>query len=242
MHFTDELNNIVGVGVMVEKLAVQVKPLGPRRSHQRRQGGNPIVPSPGVLNWGLAASCPNATTKGLEHVPTFIEKNQASTAFSPLFLSAAKCGCANARSQLRPVREPAASVIGRSIRVDAGVCRHSRRGIARQTVAQSSPGQGHTSNPSERSPKPPAPDPRPRPNAVVDPPPIVAEDQDAACESIREPRHVSSASAIDWLMTHLSPPPRPLPSTISPARKAGPQSSDALPALRDFLLVSFPQT
>jgi hypothetical protein len=50
--------------------------------------------------------------------------------------------------------------------------------------------------------------------------------------------HAGTHFSNDASMTHLRPPPQPLPSTTFPAPKAGLRSSDELPALRGFLKVS----
>lgn len=239
VDFADELNDIVCVGIVAEKFAVQIEPRGPRRSYERPQGGDSIMPSPRMLNGSLSPASPHAATKGLQHVPTFIEKNQASTAFGPPFLSAAKSGFANVGSRLRPFREPAAWATAGSSQVGAVTCQHSPRGIARQTVVQSTPGRAHMSNRGDQTPKPSALCPGPRSTAVADPLLVSAGDQNVAYASIPDSHRVSSVFAIDSRTTHWHRPPRPLPSTISLARKAGPQSSDELLATRDFLWVSW---
>jgi hypothetical protein len=54
-------------------------------------------------------------------------------------------------------------------------------------------------------------------------------------------RRVSIFPSNGTLRRHYTRPQQPLPSTFSPARKAGLQSFDELPTPRDFLMVSCTQ-
>ena len=241
MHLTQELNDIGRVSIVVEQTTVQVETLGPRCSCQGSQGSDAVVSLPGVLHGRVSDARPDPSTKGLQQIPTFVEKHQASMPFQPPFLGAATFPDANVRFLPRLVRGPAVGASGDSTRVGAAASRHSPHETTRRTTSRSNFGPGRRSSRIARSPKPLVLDPTLSPVPVAAASSGAATAQHAVCELSLVPLVASTLFANDWPKRHCNRPPQPLPSATSPARKAGPRSFDELLALREFLWVSLPE-
>jgi hypothetical protein len=238
MDVAKELNHVFGVRIVVQELAVKIEPCRPRCPNQRCQRRDPIMLGPRVLNRRMASASPDTSTKRLQHVPAFVEKNQASIAFGPLFLSAARSGGATARWPLRHAREPDVAASAGSSPVCGATCQHNPRGISLRTIAGSSGQPTRMSNPADQIPRPGAPDPTPPRASAAAPPSNAAADLGVVSARVLVHLVGSRIDASGWPTTHLIQLPQPLPSMTSPAQKAGPRSFDELPTLRGFLWVA----
>lgn len=238
VNFPQELYDIVGADIVVKQLAVEIESFRPRRSNQCTQCRNAVMSCPRVVHGRLSSPCPHAPAEWLQHVPTFIEKNQASVSLGPLFLSRAKSRRATARSRLRFVPGRAVEAFVGSTLTGVTEFRHSRHGTLLRTTAGLPPGLTRMSNLVGQIPRLPAPDPTLRQVAVAAQRSVWAVGQDAASGPIHAHRDDSTPFSSDWQTRHSIQLQRPLPSTISLAQKAGPQFSDELPTPRVFLMVS----
>jgi hypothetical protein len=191
-----------------------------------------------MLQRRLADRSPHAPPQRLKQIATFVEKNQASLTFEALFLAAAIRRGATERWPVRLVLGRVALASVDSSQVCAEVFPRSPRGIRRQTVGESGLGPADmstpmVSNPNNRCPVSAQPEVPFAVRATV-----LAVDQDADGRVMTYCRRASIFPSNGTLRKRYTRPQQPLPSAFSPARKAGLQSFDELPAPRDFLMVS----
>jgi hypothetical protein len=195
-----------------------------------------------MLQWRVANRRPHASSKRLQKIATFIEKNQASFEFEALFLTAAIQRGANEQWRAPFALEPAAPVSVDSTQACGEPCRRDRRGTQPQTACESGLGPADTSIRSSSTPSAsyPVSGQSPTPFAVRET--VLAGDLNVDGHEATWCRHVSIFPANGERMKHYIRWQQPLPSMFSLVRKAGLQSYDDLPALRGFLMVSWPQS
>src|SRR6266699_1176057 len=238
MNVSQKLHHVGGVGIVVEQRVVQPESLRPRRAGKGCHRGDPVVPSPGMLDGRLSHGSPYTPPQWLQQIAAFVEKNQASLPFEALFLTAAILRGASGRWLARYVRGHVAPVSGDSNRACATAYRHSPRGTRRQNVAESNPAPLDKSNHKACSPSSVCPaSVLPKVDRTADETASlsvrnVAEDRET-CD-----RQVSRRPSTAKRMTHCNRSIQPLPSAISPAQKAGLLSFDELQALRECRMVS----
>lgn len=190
------------------------------------------MPVPGIADRGLPHRSPNLAPQGLQQEATFIEKNNASFAFSSLFLAGATRPGAIARWHFHPVRAHDARASVRSSQVDAGSYRHNRRDTPCGTAAQSALLHAGNSIRGSGSPSDPHPLLEPRPSVRGRPASIVPWGPDAACR-LKPSGHLGPTRASIALRTKRSHRQRQPLSSASPlAPEAGLLSFDGLRAPR----------
>lgn len=238
MHLPQELGHVARAGVVVEQVVVQSKALGPRSASKCCQGGDAVVPIPRILQRRFPARSPHAPAERLQQIAAFVEKNQASLPAEALFLAAASFRGASGRWPVRCVRGRVARVSVESSRSGAAACPHSPRGTPPQTAAGSGPAPAGSSSPTERIPSSAFRASAQSAGAFAARVLIGALDPDDISQPATAPRHASKHPSNDARTTRCIPPRQPLPSTFSPAQKAGLRSFDELPTPRESLMVS----
>jgi len=239
MDFAHESNEILGPGVVVEQFVVQPQPQRPRGAGDGGERRKAIASIPHPLQGRLARRGPHPPPQRLQQKPTFIEKNQASLTFEALFLAAASRRGANGQSPSRRVLELAALASAHSSPFDAAACRRNRDGIPRQISAESNRELAGRSNPTARNPSAAYRASKRPATAVAAAAAISVRDQDEAWAAAFSRRRAARLASSGLPTTDWTPPTQPLPPAISPARKAGLQYIGELPALREFLKVSY---
>lgn len=232
-------HHVVRVVVMVQKVVIQAESSVRRGDSQGASDAQAVVSCPRMANRSLPARSPHISPQRLQKEAAFIDKNNASLVFGPLFLVGATLPDANARWLLHPVRVLGTQAFERSNRVGAATCRHNRRCSSRGTAARSAIVPVGNSSPALEIPK--------------NPPPLAAIPKDSFCSSMLALAEVRDAA---WLSIRHHPParkqpssalpkkrpprrPQPLSSAYPPAQEAGLQSVDGLRAPRGFHEVSW---
>lgn len=240
MHLPQELRHVGRACVVVEQVVVQTEAFRPGSAGQRRQCRDAIVSVPRMLDGRPTHRSPHAPSQRLQQIATFVEKNQASLPFEALFLAAAIRRGATERWPVHCVRAPAAQASADSSRVCEAISARSLGGTPHQRAVGSCPAPAVRSSQMAHTPKIEFPASKRRPMRCVVEPRVSAAVRDGVWHIAHF--HVATISSNDAPTKHSNPRTQPLPSTFSPAQKAGLRSCDELPALREFLRVSCPQS
>lgn len=164
MNSPEKSHQISRVTVMVQHVVVQAEAVRPGGDCQGADHTQAVMPVPGIADRGLPHRSPNLASQGLQQEATFIEKNNASFAFSSPFLAGATRPGAIARWRFHLVRALDVRASEGSSRVDARSYRRNRRDTPCGTAAQSALLHAGNSIRGSESPSDPHPRSRPRPN------------------------------------------------------------------------------
>lgn len=230
MHFPQELRHVGRACVVVEQVVVQTETFSPGSAGQCRQRSDAIVSVPRMLDGCPTHRSPHAPSQRLKQIATFVQKNQASLTFEALFLAAA----------IRRARGRVAPASADSSRVCEAISARNLGGTPRQRAVGSCPGRAVRSSRMAHTPNIELHASKRQPMRCVVEPKVSAAVRDGVWHVAHF--HVATHASNDAPTKHSIPRTQPLPSTFSPAQKAGLRSCDELPALREFLRVSCPQS
>src|SRR5262245_22766311 len=239
MQGAEEGNHVRPANVVGANLEEQSLPLALCAERDRRDDRESIMPIPCVLDRRLAARCPGAAADRLQHEAAFVQEDNDCFTTRALFLSAATPRDANARSQLRPARVPAAPASDNSNPSSVAVATRARCDRSPRSGAESPALRADTSRGPWQSPPEPGHARESRPTFAVDGGSTAAWRPDAAWPSERCDPCGAGPAAID------SPPnvTRPVAGQLrsapfSPSATSELLSSAVLPMRLPFLLVS----
>ena len=239
MHLLQEPDHVIGACIMVQEVIVQTKPFSPRSTGERRHRRDTVMAIPRILNRRLPTRSPDAASQRLQQEPALIEKHQASLLFEALFLAAATRRGANGQWPARCVRGRAVRASGHSNPACVAASPHNRRDTAHQTDGGLHRARAVRSTRLARSPSKKCPVATQSVVAAAAGDSISAWNRDSVWGGVPPRLSPSKPDSSGWQTICCSRPWQPLPSTISPAQKAGLLSFDELPAPRGSLKVSF---
>jgi hypothetical protein len=201
MNTLEEAGHVGAVDVARSQIPVHADVAVPWCQRQDANRRQPVVPVPGMLDWGVTSRRPGSLPAGSQYKATFIEKNDASLLSQPLFLSATNLGRASDRSPLRCVPAHAARASDTSSREHAAGATHDQHDTERRRNTRSLRTPEGRSTARCRTP----------------PPQVPAEGfPTTACDPFR--RGTLRARARAWVATQPAHLPPGRPSTASPKK------------------------
>ncbi len=132
-----ELFKIIRDNIIIKDIEVQSQTMSKRRDGNRRDDRKSVPSVPTIMDRRLSLGSPSSTYGWLKHKATFIQKNKATTGFSPFFLYVASLDCAKWRLPLRRVRELVVRASGNSSPSVSECATHWRYRNVRRNVCES---------------------------------------------------------------------------------------------------------
>ena len=150
MKYSQKLGRLRPMNVAVLQVVVEADVSMAWRQRQSDHRRQPIPSVPSILHRRLTRGSPGPSAKGLQHKAAFVEKNHASLATTPPFLSAANLASANEEWFSRRAPAHAALVSDKSNPMRARFDQHVLRGRSRQSTVRSRvPHEGMSTDRSE---------------------------------------------------------------------------------------------
>ena len=153
MQQAEETDDLFGRNVVVVEAEVTAQTQRPGSHAQGAHDAPAVVSIPSVVHGRVSTRRPSPPPQRLQHQARFVEKDQASFSFEPLFLVAARSRFANEQSPPRPVPALVAWASARSSPACATACPHSPRDTRHRTGGGSLVRLAHRSTNRWRNPQ-----------------------------------------------------------------------------------------
>jgi hypothetical protein len=246
MQHAEETDDLFGRNVVIVEVEVTAQTQCPGSHAQGAHDAPAVVSVPSILHGRVSTRRPSPPPQRLQHQARFVEKDQASFSFEPLFLVAARSRCASEQSPLRPVPALAAWASARSSPACATVYPHSPRGTRHRKGGGSLLRLAHRSTNQWQTPSDVDRGPTPSKDAAAVFPIIEADDPAPAwqprpaCPS-RPPRLANDLPTTHWLLPGgplrlascpvgvTQPPAVAEPPTVGPFHEISSQHDNKIP-------------